>query len=391
MAISVEGKYFFLFNITDVTDRIVARDFIFEGNLIRFALIEQAGNAMPRFEMAFTTTDDSILRRLNEGNVLKVSYGRDSSQLHDVNLSISRVTGPIRGAEERFIYINGLLRTAGYNSNPKTRIFEQLSGLEVLRQIADESFLVETGDFNRDTSEDVQNWIQHNISDKRFVNEVWMHSYLSESFLGLGVTSTGKFVVKDMKRLASSTPSYLFTTTLQENVVGRPILYDSDFQVDSRMGLINAWLGRGRDKLVYDLEEGLSDTVSEDVGPLIALTTRLSRRADLERRSAEAGIRSDNVHSNYWRAHFRNLMGNAVFSTINLVVSFHSQFEDIQVLDLVSFQDREINSPLPMESYSGLYIVSNVTREITRGTLATTCTLVRESMNSPLGTFVDAL
>ena len=378
MAIGIENQYYFDFSMGG------QEDFINEGNLTTFKVLEFTGNVLPKWEIMFNTADDNLLSRLHEGNDLEVSFGQKPTETTTTKLVVERRTKTMAGQGLYSIYMSGLYSNLGYMSNPKKFISEKKSGVEVIKDIVmGAGFGVGANDFNIDVSEDSQRWIQHNISDRRFVTNLWMHSFLRESFLCVGITSDGQFVLKDLRRLFAEDPKWHFV--IGDVVNDNDIIYDPDPVTDSSAGFINAWMGRGRERVIHDLEAGTQVNLFVEPEPLLATTQALGRKAGLERRHGEVGVFNENVHPQYWEAHLRNLTNLAVFSSECVVLSFQGAYRPIRILDNVSYAETEIQTDRTAEHHSGEYVVTGITRELTAGQFGTTVTMCREAPNSIRG------
>ena len=370
--IGVENQYIFKYSIGD------KNDFLQEDDLKTFLLVEESGNVLPTFDMTFSCKDPDILKYLNEGNELKVSFGKYKDKMIDTPFRISRLV-PTRCSESEYmISITGIYSALPYIAEDRIQIYSG-SGVEVINEVVSRYFKT---DFNISASTDSQNWIQGNVPDKKFINDVWMHSYLGDSFIGVGISANGRFILKDMKRHAATAYKYKFTHTPTEE---KDISYDGDYVVDDTSGFLNHWLGYGREKHLYNLEDGTESTMLENTSRMLALTKTLSRTSAISKRHAEAGLLTDNVHDNYWKAFYRNLQHLAVFNSTKLTFSFHNRFEPIQVLDLVMFMERELDKVGASEWYSGKYFVNKVARSVSNRQFCTTVQLCRESLSGIKG------
>lgn len=381
MAIGFQDQFYFNFSIGDRENFIINWD-----DLVTFKVGEQTGNVLPEWEIMFNTNDEVVMALFNEGNDLEVSFGRNPTELKETKLAIQRVGKGRAGAGLNTIYANGHYSALDYISNPQLFISDSKSGVEVIRDVAGQHFtIVADNDFNVTTSEDTQRWVQHNISNRRFVNDVWMHSFIRDSFILVGITIDGHFVLKDMRILFAQDPRWIFTTGTARGE--NEIIYDPDVETDSKAGFINAWLGRGRERVIHDLEEGTTSNLFIEPEPLIAITQQLARKADLAKRHGETRMVNDNVHSEYWEAAMRNLTNLAVFSSECLTLSFTGLFRDIRVLDNVVYNELEIGTDRVAQIHSGEYVVSKVMREVTNRQFATTIEICRESPNAIQGSF----
>lgn len=376
--IGVEGQYVFIFAIGD------NEDFITPSELVHFKIVEEVGNVLPTFELIFRLHDEEILRRLNEGNVLKISYGLDLDHMLDTELFITKHAQiKEEGTGYRLMDIKGLADYYEYTNNPKTTISGLSSGIEVITTTASTYFAV---DSNITESNDEQFWIQPNISDRAFVQELWSHSYLRNSFIGVGITADGKFIIRDMKEKIKGDYDWRFIQQIDNTV--KDIRYDIDFVPISHSGFINSWVGYGRDKVIRNLDTGINSTLTETLEPLSAIVPELNRKATMEKRFSEMGVINDNVHENYHRAYLKNISNLALLSNATITTSFQNLFKPIKLLDLIMFKTNKIgvdNLVFSSEVYSGLYMCSKIARTVGSQSFCTTIEMCKESFNANLG------
>ncbi len=276
---------------------------------------------------------------------------------------------------------NGTLSALSYHAN-NLLITPKQDGHTTIKQVTSKQFIFDTNILVPPS--DTMNWIQPNISDKKFVSDVWLHTYIPDSFIATGISMDNHFIIRDVKKKFNAG---ITDWNLTSNVTtDKDINYDGDYSHDSKAGFINAWMGYTREKPIYDLDSGEFSLVSQEVKPLIAITDKLMRRADIEKKNAEIGVKNSNIHDNYWKAYLANLSSLAVFSTIKLSVSFQNQFKRVRLLDSIMFKEVDTqNSHASMEYSSGLYIVSKVGRILSNKQYITVLELCRESINQPLG------
>jgi hypothetical protein len=369
--LGTEGQYLFKFSIAG------REDFIEEEDFHLFKMIEEAGNVLPQFMLSFTTYDDDILALINEGNDIEVSYGADRDSLTDSILVVQHKNIARSGDSKMIIVVTGFYSALGYITDTKKFISTNKSGVEVISDIVSPYF---TPDFNISKSSDQMNWVQHNITDREYVKNLWMHSYLSNSFIGCGITMDGRFILKNVKLDMKNGYKWRFIHGI---VNDNDVSYDGDYGIDENSGFTNTWIGYGREKMIFNVESGAETLVSEEVAPLLAITEDLTRRAEIEKRYASAGIINDNVHENYWNAYLGNLSNLAVLGTVKLVLSFSNRFIPIRIWDLCMFKD---DSPKRVkegsnEYYAGLYYPGKVVRILQHKQFVTAVELGRESLN----------
>jgi hypothetical protein len=384
MAIGYENQFYLSFAVGDQKDFMQAED------LLEFTEVSEAGNVLPTFQVVFWTSEERVFGLLNEGNDLLVSFGRNLSESRDYILHITKMTAK-NSLEGRHLFsCVGVLSRMKYVSNTRRRIIGPFSGVEGMKQVVEENGF--TWDSNVDSSADEMRWIQANNSDRKFVSDMWKHSYIANSFLAMGITSDGRFVLRDVRKMGRETdPVWTFSLSA-DGSKDTEILYDPDPDYEYEMGFVNYWAGYGQERAVFSLEDEDLRFISEDVKPVIALTDQVARRAELEKRYQSTALQNENVHPNYWKAALQNLTNVAVLSSFKVVLTFRGTFKDVKVLDLVSFFDPSIAGPTAGSSMaqSGLYIVAKVARNVSGKQLVTTVVMCREAVNDVSGSIREA-
>jgi hypothetical protein len=272
-----------------------------------------------------------------------------------------------------------------YYTDCKINITEQLSGIEAVIKAAEIHFEVDT---NVTKSQDKQHWIQHNISDKVLINQVWMHSFLANSFPAIGITSGGIFVLRDVKKLAKklATEDYDWKFVSTDSKKEDELVFDQ-YKVESNTGFINIWMGYEREKEILNLDVGTEGVIKPSLKTMLSLSTDLDRMADIGTRSSDFGVANENVHSNYWLAYQQNLSYLSIFGSTKIVLQVSSRYVDIRVLDLVLLRDLDLEMKQSEGYYSGAYLVSRVTRILENKNFITIIHLNREALGELQGDF----
>jgi hypothetical protein len=346
-----------------------------------FKIIEESGNVLPSFELVFKVKDEKILSYLNEGTDFKVTYGRDTDSTTDSMLMVLNKSYSRQGKDSRVLRATGLYAAPNYISGSGLKITTPLSSVEVMKQVVSKYFKPV---FNLEVSNDVQTWIQHNVSDKTFVNELWLRSYVEGSFLACGISSSGEFILKDIRQDLQNKHDWRFTSS---PTLKNDILYDGDFGIEDSSGFLNNWMGYGRERMVYNLETGENELTTEEMLPILSLTKKLSRRAGIEERFASSATRNDNVHRYYWASYLNNLMKLVMMSAIKVKIGFGNKDVPIKILDKVMLNDDSVGAfgNEASEFHSGLYYVSKVVRTLQNRQVYTICEMCRESLGNIKG------
>jgi hypothetical protein len=198
----------------------------------------------------------------------------------------------------------------------------------------------------------------------------------------IGITSNGIFRIRSLKEmLVGGGYDWVFAYGTTSESTATNILYNYDAVVESETGFHNMWSGYDRTKTVYNLVTGETEITQPSINSSF-ITSQLDRLA-ITTRSVEAGAINENVHSNYWKSYLDNLSNLVRFSSTVVKLTFDHFYYPIKILDLAMFREPDLNNVVSIETYSGLYIVSKITRTISSKKLNTAVTLTREALNFP--------
>lgn len=375
MIIGAEGQFYFNATLGDLEDFITEPD-----DLKLFALEENTGNVLPMFTMEFISRNTEIIRRLNNSTTLLVQFGPSRDEYDDIPLSISTAVYKDLGTSSRYYTLKGFLDTTEYGQVPKIFISDKKSGVEVIAERVKPYFKFVS---NTNKSQDSQNWIQHNISTREFINNTYMHCYSPKSFFATAITYDKKFILKDVKKEASAKgqkPDWVISN------------YDKGFNVikhlgnvvvESKQGLINSLIGQGRKRIVYDIISGENESIYKELEPILALTNKVAKKASLEAKFVGSALQNENTHDNFFEAFTQNLLGNISLGAIVIPLDLDkSVFRKIKPLDIISYKSLELESDNSSEEYaSGIYIVKKVLTTISGKTFSQSVVICRESFN----------
>lgn len=354
-------------------------DFISYGQLVSFLMIEEVGNVLPTFQLEVDLIEEDVIRVMNEGNVLQVAYGRDMDSMVTTKLRIMRLDTTNTGADKRKVVVKGFFDAVNFLNSSRQRIFKDRKSIDVIREVVGDYFRFLP---NKLTCQDNQTWIQPSISDKKFVNELWLHMD-AKSVPLVGISSDGEFIMKGIDELNDSKWT-LHYGSLQGDTY---IPYDNDYSVEVRSGFINAWYGYGRSKKLYEWEEGNQSLTEEEAEVFMAHSKYLNRDASSVMKYDNASFLNDNVHPNYWKSYMKNMSYLAVGSSVKLTVRTTDYFFPVKVLDTAVILDQKMDMQ-PRESstfLAGRYVISKVCRSISANTYAMTLEMHRDALNMITG------
>jgi len=374
MAIGVEGQFFLIASVEG------KRDFIGVNDLTEFTIIEESGNNLPKFDLEFTSPDEELIAILNDGNSILMQLGLDKEEL--VDISIAPITlNCRRSSETEYTFaVSGILNHLSYVNSSEASSTDKKSGVAALSDLASKHGFKFAG--NITSSKDSQNWTQYGISPRRFANELWLHSYVQDSFIGMGITSTSEMVVKDIKKEIqdnNDTPAWRFVKAEKKP---NDVAYLNGYAITNNSGMINAWMGNGREMSISSLTDANYNIYGADVKPVMALTKEVIKNKDMTSKFGGSNIQTGSSHDKYWEAYQDNLTNLATLSSFKLTVPCGNRFFPVKILDLVFFKDSSLVNPSESSEYlSGLYLVSKVVRSIKGKSMQTYVDICRESPN----------
>lgn len=362
--IIVENQFCLAFNIGGKSDIIQVQD------LYEFTLVEEAGNIMPHFKLRGKVSP-AIVKYLNEANNLEVTLGTTPNDVSIVSLFI---TGIVSAPNEQSydIACEGMLARPGYFSNCRTGITDKKTALEVIRSIAERYFEFDT---NVSATDDSQYWIQYGISDRQFLQQVWMRSYITSSWSSVAVThQRNQLRYYDMSKKAKEAAKWRFSTAPQ----GNEILVQGSSPMESSAAFQNAYKGYAPGQRMFDTQEATDTKAQAQVDVLLAPRAERPKRDDITTGRIPAGaVRTANMHAHYHEAIQTNEAHNSIFSGFGIQVQYVGKFNLIAPLDRAFYSDPSISATA--EFIGGDYFVSKVVRTFSGMSLVTRVHLTREA------------
>jgi hypothetical protein len=351
-------------------------------DLIEFLLIEKAGNVLPVFEMSFTLKNEEVLSYLNEGNVLYVAMGKSYLELMNINLIILKPPEKVKkGNDSWLVHITGCYNALDYIVGDSHYISDEVSGVEAVLECASKWFKTSS---NIAKSYDKQNWIQTCQSNKAFIDDTLLHSWLRDSFISCGIT-VNNFILKDIKKALRESPRWYLSTTATSNKHNN-IITVTPAGSSGHTGFTNYLVGYNKEHQVTDMNEGTMEDHNIAPTSMMAMETNgIPQNNSVTGSNMTMGVINDNVHPNYWKAYNQNLNNQIQYSALKSVVQFSGNFNDVRLLDLVMFGELDLDRKQLSITHSGLYFVTEVVRHITAKRFMTNLVLCRESNNGIKG------
>jgi hypothetical protein len=371
--IAIEGQYYFKCSTGN------KKDFIDAMNLKFFEIVEVSGLILPIFKLVFLTEDDLIVASLHEGQPLNVQFGKSVDAFEDMTLCCNKVLAHKTTDSRHEVTVSGFLGKNNFLSQPKIKITDAKSGVEAVKEVAKSHFNWPAT--NVQSSKDSMKWIQYNTSDRNFVFDTLMHSYVRNSVLASAICANGDLRVRDIKedlKKKANKPDWTLSNTSKDE---KALKYNP-YQVQSAHGLMNT-LGRyGYEINTHTPETGEAASYVAKPEVVMALANEVAKNAEVEKRYFGTQMQNKNVHDNFWKAYQQNLVGLLNLSTVKLALPLAEAYRAIKPLDIVMFRDVSMKDDKQSnELYSGLYIVSQVKRTLIGKKCVVVIEICRESIN----------
>lgn len=354
-------------------------------------LIEVAGVGLPMVKGLVVCYDHEARALFHEGNKLTISYGIGNGEKDDIvdtkfimtHISVTRTNAQYN------IGFTGLYDAMSYLVEHKQRAFSDVSAIEAIVTVAKDHFAADFVDSNVEKSNDRMTWLQAAIPDKKFISDTWMHADLPESFPMIAISVDGHFRIRDLATLIATDgakPAWQFFPDIKEGDDPTKLWYHGDYHIDTNSGFMNHWLGYGNTLDVRDVELGEYEEVLEHSAPQLAKASAFPRNADADGRRGTPQPLNDNEHPRYWHAYQQNTTQLALYSTVSVKLSFDDKLhKNMRVLDLVYFAEANSNQEQYDNPFTGLYVISKLSRKFSHNTIVTTVELSRETLTDIKG------
>ncbi|WBU87740.1 hypothetical protein [Escherichia phage EP_H11] len=369
--IGVKGQYVAMFKIGDFKDFIGPRD------LIQFKIIEEAGNVMPTYELVFECRDEQIVSVLKEGNFIYASFGRNEASMINVKLAILKRQKTNFGVGSQILRVLGVFGAVPYRIDSQAASHTGTS-IEVMKSIVSKYF---KADFNCPASDNKMNWLQNNINDRDFVNQLWLHSNLNSDTPLVGITTDGLFRVRSISTAVDRNNPNWKLTSLETKDAGA-IYYDKPPNIYSDSGAVNALGGYAKSRIVHNQSDNQSFYSTPQGSPILSVSSN-QEVSDTGRRLGGVSILNENVHSSYHSSFDYNVRNLLRLSMMKAKVEITGYYFNIRVLDSVLLkEDSDARRKEANMDSSGLWLTQKVCRIFTNKDLCTVLTLCRDGMNN---------
>lgn len=347
-----------------------------EEDLISYVDVSYTGFDLPAVEIIFSFSDKNLVPYLCEKAIFVVSIGADmDSQIQSTfNIVTADVQQKVKGKWNARIV--GIYDRLQYIKNPKKQVYGQYS-CEVAKQILQESLGKPVKCKVDVRSKDHMFWLQSNMSNYRFLYELWQHQYIPDSIWLTAIDFEGQPIMTDLRKQAKSQPKVMLTTgnTTTDNTYS---ILDA-FDVRSNSGITNNFGGYAKTKPIHNMDEARTTTAQKKEKVLLAETDSFNRAYNVETEAPYA-LQTSNVHMYYQSAPLTNKSMYLSLKAFQLDVTVEGKFVPVELLDYVMLKDIQPNGQA-QEDYSGLYMVGKIAHQIANKKIYTHITVWRESQN----------
>ncbi len=343
-------------------------DFLLPTDLLQLTIEERIGLFLPMMRMTFVVRDEGALSEIKENNNIVLTIGKDQPIRTMVFRPLKKVIKR-RASNEYLVSVSAVQHKTDFLTKPRIRNFIDNS-LNVMSTVLSEHFEVKV---ESKTPSDSMNWIQYNIPDKKFLNEVMLHSYIPDSVILPCIHSDGIAYLRDIRTMLGNDPKWKFSDTDRSGFI--PV--GADRVIESNTGFHNIYYDRRTPTV--DILTGSYNLLEYSKESLLAL---YGVDVGISKMNSRIVPTSDNVHSDYSTAYNQNITILSQLVTTSVSVTISDRFEEFRLGDTVYFRDTsaEIES-LESELISGIYIIDRLVYDITAGRTNIAVYLTRDYLN----------
>lgn len=308
-------------------------------------IIESSGVVIPSFELQLRTTKVSVISALRSNNCkVTVSFGPDTDHLQTYDVLVMNYNFTSNGDDSFTLGITGILDLKDFTNPTKIQFIEETSD-KVLASISSITPMVDY------TGADKQIWIQHNNTDKNFVERVLEHAFIAEDDCVISALTIAKeLIVKSAKKTFSGGPLVVFDNSASTSY--------NKFKFESDSALWSGFLSEGRKLPIIHIKERkveMMDTPSQSLVDSKAVsdyTTNVNFPFIVD---------NGNCHDNYYKAWLGNLAYQSNLNRHVLYLFLDQSYLDndkLKLLDLVQITSSDNSHFEEGDPTLGKYIVT---------------------------------
>jgi len=354
------------------------------GGIISFIMEEWTGGSLPQFEFIFTTSDFDILKHVNEGSSISCTYGKSPDDTDTIQLMVQKFAYNLVDSQYLKIVLKGFIGTTTHLQKCEIKGWQGKTSLDVIKDVAGIDYKVKS---KATTPSDSQNWIRYNISSNRFIQEVWEHSFISDTnFLVYAINRNSEFLIDDYENVTAGTEKWVFCS---DESKGNKIAMDPNYTISSNHGLINNIAVYERERRVFDIEKGGKDekVTTPSKKPILASGSKLNVHTKDPKNYGKVRSKHEAIHSNYHKAYYNNISKIALHGITEIEILTDSEYKEYELFDLAKFENFELDSQSSKDTelLAGLFIITRISRFYSGGRFRTSITLSKDAMNNIKG------
>lgn len=343
----------------DINDEDIGSD-----EFISLSIVETSDLSLPMCYLKFQTQKwEKVQQYTKPGFSVSVGVGRTSIETR-CNMKVFKKDVQTFKGNYRWMvsiwlsydsmdYYN-VHRLKGFNDKSSGVISTVTSGLGLTPEV--------------EQSDDKMLWLQHNVSDRKFLENVVTHGWFGDQKPALyAVRRDGKFIYKPVTSLLE--PKFSFG----QGDIDIPV---ENLIIAEKSGFLSSWIGKTRIIPFHSWEEG---TNSQESNSPISHMAGFVGMDDTIKYAPISSINA-NMHSNWLKAKSQNFQGRASLSAITSNVTLYKDYKDIYVLDCLEGCFIKAESQETILPFMGNWLITKVTHSVKNNGYSCTMAISREGL-----------
>lgn len=346
-------------------------DFITPSNLQSFRLFETAGNVRPILEVSFTLENEKLIKYINQGNILRVTFGITNLDKDVIEFELYEDNTNKQFSLGYVVKLKGAFYRPILTSQTLCKSYEATSSVNAIKSICDECGLNLVTNISK--TNDIMNWYQSGESNWNYLKEIWLHSYINEkTFMAMGFDAYNLYFY-DVRNLINNDVKWLFTSKFASEENSNLVNFGSYF-VENQYGATNDLIGKNLVNKVFNIDSGELSQVEYKLKNFTAIDTNKINISSSNCINYNYSFTDDDVHENYIKAYNQNLRNNILFNSFSIYLTTAGQFKKFKLFDTVHFDI----SPRD-ERLDGIAFITGIVYEFEENTLSINLTLNKET------------
>lgn len=340
-------------------------DFITPENLKEFRIFEMAGNRRPIIHLSFNLENKKIIKYLNSGNILRLSFGINEIKQDVIEFELYGDDTNVNYQTGYTVTLKGALYVNSFTSLVGCEIYTG-SSLEVFKQIANKhSFGFKT---NIERTNDKMIWERNGQTEWEFLSHLWLHSFINEDTFISFAFDEHNFYLYDVRQQIKSGAKWILTNKYLSTESSN-IIHFGSYTCKNIYGTLSDVVGKNLINKTYNMKTGKIQDDSYKLKTLSTIDTDKININTTNCKQYDYFIMTGNEHNNYVKAYNQNLRNNIMYSSFITYLSTAGQFKKIRLLDTVKFDIEPTDNRLSgtgfiteiVYQYVGMRLLINLT------------------------------